>query len=56
MTILAEEFGEAAMEANRYTFGPIEKREGYNRTLRDELIQTAAVAVAFAQALETGTA
>lgn len=46
--ILAEEFGEAAKEVNEFHFG----REQNPAKLRQELIQTAAVAVAMIESLD----
>lgn len=52
--ILAEEFGEAAKEVNDFHFRPgRDQTEDYQRKrLREELIQTAAVAVAMVESLD----
>lgn len=50
LAILAEEFGEAAQATVEVTFGADELR----CRLREELIQTAAVAVAFVECLDRG--
>lgn len=49
MLILAEEFGEAAKEANEMHF-----RQKDSRDYREELVQVAAVAVAAIEALDRG--
>jgi NTP pyrophosphatase (non-canonical NTP hydrolase) len=56
LAILAEEFGEAAQATCHFNFDPENVRKERCEHLRGELIQTAAVAIAFAQALETGEA
>lgn len=51
--ILAEEVGEAAKEACQYTFEKNkQRRAAIRRRLRDELVQAAAVAVAWIEALD----
>lgn len=52
-SILSEEVGEAAREANDGTWPPHDKtREESTRRLRKELIQVAAVAVAWIEAID----
>jgi NTP pyrophosphatase (non-canonical NTP hydrolase) len=48
--ILAEEFGEAAKEINEFHF-----RDGNIGNMRDELVQTAAVAVAMIEYIDRHT-
>lgn len=52
--ILAEEFGEAAKEINEFHFRPgVDQTEQYARSrVREELVQTAAVAVAMIESLD----
>lgn len=52
ITILTEEVGESAQEALRLTFG--KEGEGDIRSLREELIQVAAVAVAIIEHIDSG--
>lgn len=51
LAILAEEFGEAAREANEFHFRP-ELDADLQKKLRYELVQTAAVAVAMIESLD----
>lgn len=53
MAILTEELGEAAKEVLGTIFGDVAKARG---DLRTELLHTAAVAVAFVEALDYGAA
>jgi hypothetical protein len=53
LAILAKEFGEAAKETCELSFSGKNSRLP---ALKKELIETAAVAIAFAQSLETGDA
>lgn len=48
--ILAEEFGEAAKEINDYFFRPTS--DAQRTRIREELVQTAAVAVAMIESLD----
>lgn len=57
IAILGEEFGEAAKAALHYTFAVNSGNQftaAQHKQLRDELIQTAAVAVAAVEALDRG--
>lgn len=55
LAILAEEFGEVSQEVVKFTFHEDGDEEGARqrlRNMREELIQTAAVAVAFVECLD----
>lgn len=59
LAILAEEFGEAAQATVEYSLGvpkDLKARPQLRAKLVRELVQTAASALAYAQALETGEA
>lgn len=53
LTILAEEFGEVSREVNECTISlwKGKRTDGHKKKLREELIQVAAVAVAWAESL-----
>lgn len=53
-TILAEEFGEVARVLEQETEGKYPNKDEYHRQLEYELIQTAAVALAFVSAIRRG--
>lgn len=52
LAILAEEFGEVAAEVTKACVPPVGDRDAHLAKLRGELIQTAAVAVAFVECLD----
>ena len=51
LPILVEEVGEVAEEINEYSFGVVSE-ERYRRQLKAELIQVAAMATAWAEAID----